>query len=77
MTIHSRAGSTLILLGVAWLAFVGCRTDKPAADAVEEQTPNHLAKVQALGLASFTEGSTVVYYSKDREARARAVMDWW
>ena len=58
----------------AVLAFVACRAITPVLDAAEGQSPTHLAKVQALGRESVTEGSTVVYYSKGREPRARAVL---
>lgn len=62
-----------MLLGAAF-AFIACATDREAPAAPKEQNPTHLGKLQALGLGSVTEGNTVVYYSKDREPRARAVL---
>lgn len=62
-----------MLLGAS-IAFLACGTDQEASTAPTEQDPTHHAKVQALGLESVTEGSTVVYYSKGREPRARAVL---
>src|SRR6187455_1321713 len=59
-----------MLLGAA-TAFLAC--NGPAI-AAKQQSSSHLAKVQALALDSVKEGSTVVYYSKGREPRARAVL---
>ena len=59
-----------MLLGAA-TAFLAC--NGPAI-AAKQQSSTHLAKVQALALDSIKEGSTVVYYSKGREVRARAVL---
>jgi hypothetical protein len=70
---NSKFRSVVVLLGAAF-ALLACGTDKDASTAPAEQNPTHLAKVQALGLESITEGSTVVYYSKAREPRARAVL---
>src|SRR5436190_22427553 len=65
--------SVSVLCG-AVLAFVAGRAITPVLDAAEGQSLTHLAKVQALGLESVTEGSNVVYYSKGSEPRARAVL---
>jgi len=71
--INSKFRSVVMLLGAA-VALLACGPDKDAPTASTEQGPTHLAKVRALGLESVTEGGTVVYYSKGREPRARAVL---
>ena len=63
-----------MMLGAILLALLNWGPATGAAQAAKAPAPTALAKVEALSLESVKEGNTVVYYSKGREARGRAVL---